>query len=245
MIKISQKPRTHEQLFFAFELYQRIPKGRKVTAQMLQAELENAGISRDIRTIQRNLDIVVEYLDVDKDTRNKPYGYSRRFNSPNVLSGRELILIELAKASICHILPKSLHHLIFSAFEPLLELQQHTVSNKNHATQDKVIVTGLPSTLPTSIAHQHFESIITALYNQKELLIVANNHTLIDSRPLGILLQDSGLYLVYQTPQGEFESISFSDIQSVKVFTFHFDYPTGFKLSSFIIPKENVEPASS
>ncbi|TLS78557.1 hypothetical protein FD720_04950 [Photobacterium damselae subsp. damselae] len=47
------KPTTREHISLALELYNRIPQGRKVTAQILQEELRQSGIERDIRTIQR------------------------------------------------------------------------------------------------------------------------------------------------------------------------------------------------
>ncbi|MDN3683555.1 hypothetical protein QW180_02815 [Vibrio sinaloensis] len=78
--------------------------------------MSHVGITRDIRTIQRNLDVVVQYLDVDKDTRNKPYGYSRRLTSSFVLGPRESIVLQLAKAMISDALPDQLHYAVESAF---------------------------------------------------------------------------------------------------------------------------------
>lgn len=96
---IRDKASTIEQLSLVFELYRRIPQGRKVTAKQLQAELMDAGMYRGIRSVQRNLDVIVDYFDVDKDTRSKPFGYSRGMYSQPTLGARELVLLQLAKAT--------------------------------------------------------------------------------------------------------------------------------------------------
>ncbi len=84
------KASTTEQLSLVFELYRRIPQGRKVTAKQLQSELADAGIYRGIRSVQRNLDVIVDYFNVDKDTRSKPFGYSRRICRQPTLGAREI-----------------------------------------------------------------------------------------------------------------------------------------------------------
>ncbi|MDK2631680.1 hypothetical protein QO216_23075, partial [Vibrio vulnificus] len=120
----TRKPTTTEQLSLAFELYHRIPRGRKVTAQQLQLELASIGIERDIRTIQRNLDVVVHYLDVDKETRGKTYGYSRQLNSHLVLGPRESVILKPSKAIARVTLPSSMQLAIEAAFEPIAIQQQ-------------------------------------------------------------------------------------------------------------------------
>ncbi|TOL80716.1 WYL domain-containing protein, partial [Vibrio parahaemolyticus] len=57
------------------EILKRIPKHRKITALEIREQLEVIGISRDIRTIQRNLEMLSEHFPIDRDTRSKPYGY--------------------------------------------------------------------------------------------------------------------------------------------------------------------------
>lgn len=98
-----------EPISFAFELYQRIPRSRSITAKELQSELSHIGIERDIRTIQRNLNTVVQYLDVDQDVRSKPYGYRRRLSAPVVLNPKEWMVVQLARAMLIEILPASMH----------------------------------------------------------------------------------------------------------------------------------------
>lgn len=76
-----RKPSIADGISFVFELYKRIPIRRKITASELQVQLKEINLERDIRTIQRNLDVLAHYFDVEKDTRDKPHGYSRRSNN--------------------------------------------------------------------------------------------------------------------------------------------------------------------
>lgn len=70
-VTMSKKSSTQESLVLSFEILKRIPKSYKVTAK----ELLNIGIERDLRTIQRNLEMLCEHFDIIRDERSKPYGY--------------------------------------------------------------------------------------------------------------------------------------------------------------------------
>ena len=67
---------TLETTLLALELLRRIPRNRKVTAEELRVQVKEAGFDRDLRTIQRQLDLLSDHFHLDRDTRSKPYGYS-------------------------------------------------------------------------------------------------------------------------------------------------------------------------
>src|SRR5690606_849198 len=56
----------------ALELLKRIPRDRYVTAPDLHRQLEAAGIVRSRRTIERQLESLVEEFDIERDDRSKP-----------------------------------------------------------------------------------------------------------------------------------------------------------------------------
>lgn len=91
------KPSTADHIRFASELYKRIPQSRKVTVQEFKRSLDEAGLVGDIRTIHRNLDVVIRYFDVEQGTRDKPYGYSRRSKQKRTLAAREAIILAIAE----------------------------------------------------------------------------------------------------------------------------------------------------
>ncbi len=54
----SKRTNTLESVLLTVELLRRIPRGRKITASELHAQLKDAGFDRDLRTIQRQLEIL-------------------------------------------------------------------------------------------------------------------------------------------------------------------------------------------
>lgn len=73
---MAKRTDTMDTVLLTLQLLKRIPRGRKVTAAELQAQLADVGFVRDLRTVQRQLEVVCDHFDIERDTRNKPYGYS-------------------------------------------------------------------------------------------------------------------------------------------------------------------------
>ncbi len=57
---MSRKPTTLDEAVMLIQILTRIPRGRLITAQELQQELEAAGMPMHIRTLQRYLKTIVE-----------------------------------------------------------------------------------------------------------------------------------------------------------------------------------------
>ncbi|HNQ10664.1 MAG TPA: WYL domain-containing protein, partial [Giesbergeria sp.] len=72
---MAQRPDTLDTALLMLELLRRIPRGRKITTSELHQQLKGAGFERDLRTIQRQLEILSEHFDIERDERSKPYGY--------------------------------------------------------------------------------------------------------------------------------------------------------------------------
>lgn len=104
---------TVEPMLIAIELLRRIPYGRKVTAKELHNQLQDAGFDRDLRSIQRQLDMLSEHFrGIERDERSKPYGYSWRNHSQGIalpnLSPQESLLLGLAEEHLKNLLPARL-----------------------------------------------------------------------------------------------------------------------------------------
>ncbi len=69
-----KRPDTQDTVLLAIELLRRIPKKRKVTAQELHKQLNNLGIERDLRSIQRQLKELSNHFEIERDDSAKPYG---------------------------------------------------------------------------------------------------------------------------------------------------------------------------
>ncbi|HNN89325.1 MAG TPA: WYL domain-containing protein, partial [Giesbergeria sp.] len=70
-----KRPDALETTLLAIELLRRIPRGRKITTGELHQQLKDAGLERDLRTIQRQLEMLSQHFDIERDERSKPYGY--------------------------------------------------------------------------------------------------------------------------------------------------------------------------
>ena len=235
------KSTTQDHLSLILELYNRIPQGRKTTAQLLQMELMQAGIERDIRTIQRNLDLISNYFDVDKDTRDKPYGYSKNLHPKMVLGPRESIILGLAEAYLRAALPNGLSSVIDSAF---IQIQDSSISTRLPFLSIKKIRVdmNMQPNIPNDQFSCTFERICLALTCQRLITIKEHNHTVLKNvEPLGLILTDTELYLIHRTQ--EIEHMPVSRIQAIEVSTFSFNYPENFDLGSydllFLKQKEN------
>ncbi len=235
----SDKASTTEQLSLVFELYQRIPQGRKVTAKELQSELAHAGIYRGIRSVQRNLDVIIDFFDVEKDTRSKPYGYRRRTSFYPVLGARELVLLLLAKSMLNQQLPQSLEYAIDSAFSILqIQPRSHTGTKTPQGGASKIHSLAEKFN-PSSMFEHLFEPIAVALVQQKQItLTLTSGEQLKQISPIGLTVTTSELYLVYQDHLNDYDDLPLQDITELKVLTFHFDYPADFKLQDYHLKSE-------
>ncbi|TLS67715.1 WYL domain-containing protein [Photobacterium damselae] len=227
------KPTTREHISLALELYNRIPQGRKVTAQILQEELRQSGIERDIRTIQRNLDLIVTYFNVDKDTRDKPYGYSRHLQSKFILGPREHVILGLAESYLRSVLPPALSAVIDSTF---IQIQTLTLSTliPFHISSKVHVVSDLQARLQYPQFNSVFERLCLALAYQRVITIedkYLTRHSNI--QPLGLVLAETELYLIYQ--QQEEKHMAINHIHTIEVSTFTFDYPANFNLEDYVI----------
>ena len=68
---MAKRPDTLETLLLALELLRRIPRKNKITARELHEQLQNAGMDRDLRTIQRMLETFSEHFEIERDDRSK------------------------------------------------------------------------------------------------------------------------------------------------------------------------------
>jgi len=74
-LHLPKPPNSLETLQIGLELLRRIPKGRSVTAPQLKRQLAEAGIDRDIRTIERQLETLSGHFGINRDESSKPYRY--------------------------------------------------------------------------------------------------------------------------------------------------------------------------
>lgn len=205
----SSKPRTLDTTLLALELLQRIPRHGKTTAAELCMDLAAAGFARDIRSIQRLLDQLVDHFPhIERDERTKPYGYSRKAGAGDAfaprLSEQESMMLLLAREQLAGILPAATLRALKPTFEAAttkLDARHQVTAAQAKSWPRKVrVVSQLQPLLPPSLASGVFETVTQALYADHWLLISYVNQqgkaTEARVMPLGLGQQGVRLFLV-------------------------------------------------
>ncbi len=226
------------------EILKRIPRQRKITASELHKQLMNEGFDRDLRTIQRHLDTLSEHFELERDDRNKPYGYrwleyAKGISMPG-LTTQESLLLTLAEQHLKMLLPAKL----MKSLEGFFEQSRRNLSPSSKPSMERqwlhkvrVVATSQPL-LPPLIKPAVFEAVSTALYENRVLLTDYQNanRERKEARvlPLGLAQQGARLYLVCR-----FEG--FNNERSLALHRFHkavalnetFKYPADFNLKQY------------
>ncbi|CAK2608730.1 WYL domain-containing protein [Vibrio crassostreae] len=218
-----------EHIELVFEVYSLIPTQRKITANEVHQRLTNTGIERSKRTVQRCLNILTTYLDVEKDDRTLPYSYHRRAHSQYAIGPSECLLIELAFESLSSMLPESYRSSVKDCFAPLLSAN-HSPTSRTHVRRKQPDNKG-------DYNEALFDKLCLSIYHQREArLHLRNEQVLQYVCPLGLVLENDCLQLIYQFKKRIF-SAPLNQIQDIYVSTFEFTYPKGFLLSEAITSK--------
>lgn len=241
---MAKRPDTRETVLLALELLKRIPRGRKISAKELHEQLANTDIGRDIRTIQRQLEMLSEHFEIERDDRSKPYGYrwkerARGMELP-ILTEQESLLLNLAEQHLRSLLPASVMKSMDGFFtQARANLGQHTNAKKEREWLSKVrVVSTTQPLLPPTIKPGVFEQVSNALYAnlwlQVDYLNAAGKRTEAEVMPLGLAQQGPRLYLVCRFKGYDNErSLALHRIETAKVSEFTFQRPKDFDLEAY------------
>lgn len=241
---MAKRASTQESLLLAFEMLKRIPRSYKITANELHEQLSHVGIVRDIRTIQRNLEMLSEHFDIEKDDRSKPYGYSWVKGSGSLsmqnLSSQESLLLSLAEDYLSNLLPANVMASLDGFFgEARYNLNFSTRSKKEGEWLKKVrVVSETQPLLPPKLDTEVFKNISEALFNDRLLNIEYTNGKQENKSamvmPLGLAQQGVRLYFVCRFDGYDNErSLAVHRISKAVVSTFEFERPKNFSLTQY------------
>ena len=241
---MAKRSDTLETVLLAVELLRRIPRGRKVTASDLHRQLKDAGIDRDLRTIQRQLEMLSEHFEIERDDRSKPYGYrwheqAKALAVPN-LTPQESLLLQLAEEHLKNLLPARLMksmEAFFSQAKRNLGPDSSARLEREWPSKVRVVATSQPL-LPPKIAPGVFETVSEALYSNHWLHLDYQNsggkRNKVDVMPLGLVQQGPRLYLVcrYRGYDNE-RNLALHRILAAEMSTLTFDRPKEFDLKKY------------
>jgi len=241
---MKQKSSLNESLSLAFEILKRIPRSRFISAKELQAQLAEAGIERNIRSLQRILQSLSETLNLERDTRSKPYGYKLKntnlgFALPN-LSEHESLLLGLSQQYLSHLLPANVSASLSGFFQQAqynLHSDESPANAKAWLKKVRVVSETQPLLAP-EIDLTVMQAVSKGLFENRWLNLQFNNRKGEQKRanvmPLGIAQQGNRLYLVCRFEGHNNErSIAIHRIQQAHLSSFSFEPPAEFDLAKY------------
>jgi predicted DNA-binding transcriptional regulator YafY len=237
-----RRPDTRESVLLALELLKRIPKHRKVSARELHEQLPEH-LARDLRTVQRQLDMLATEFDIERDDSSKPYGYRWKERSAGLsmpmLSEQESLVLALAEAHLRNLLPAGVMRSMSGFFS---QASRHLTAAKGRPAQEwlgkvRVVSTTQPLLAP-KLAPGVFEAVSEALYWNRWLELdyrnAAGTCARISVMPLGLAQQGPRLYLVCRYAGFDNErSLAVHRIARATVTAQTFQRPAGFQLQRY------------
>ena len=203
---MAKRSDTLETVLLAVELLRRIPRGRKITASELHQQLKHAGMERELRTIQRQLEMLSEHFEIERDERNKPYGYRWKERAKGLalpmLSEQESLLLTLAEKQLGAILPATVMKSMEGFFiQARANLGQGTNAQREREWLSKIrVVSETQPLLPPKIKSGILEEVSNALYSNLWLSLdyknAAGHKSSVEVMPLGVAQQGPRMYLV-------------------------------------------------
>lgn len=237
----ASRPQALDSALLIIELLRIIPRRRFITAQQAHQSLEAAGFARDLRSVQRLLDLISLNFPIERDMRSRPYGYrwmeqAKGLNLP-LLTPQEALLMQLAQAHLAEFLPTNL----LRTLQPLLASADYTLLPASAERRWLKKVRRVPSTqplmsspLPTGV----FAAVSDALFYEHKLRITYSNARRERREavvcPLGLAQQGPRLYLVCRFEGYDNERIiALARIHAAQMLDEAFIYPSGFDLGRY------------
>ncbi|MEW6563594.1 MAG: WYL domain-containing protein [Pseudomonadota bacterium] len=241
---MSKRPDTKETVLLALELMRRIPRGRYVTARELYEQLADSEVGRDLRTIQRQLEMLSSHFDIERDERSKPYGYRWKEKSRGMalptLTEQESLLLTLAEQHLRSLLPASLLKSMEGFFDQARSnLAPYSNAQREREWLKKVrVVSTTQPLLPPKIKPGVFEQVSNALYANHWLKVDYENasgkRTQAEVMPLGLAQQGPRFYLVCRFKDFDNErSLALHRIVAAEATTQPFQRPKDFDLEKY------------
>lgn len=240
-----KRPQNIHNTLFQLEILRRIPKGkgRYITAKQLHSQLEELGFDKDIRTVQRTLNILCEHFDIEKDDRDIQHAYRWKEQAKGLaistLTAHESLLLMLAEEHLKNLLPANLMKSLKPFFDEARYQKQFGKETLEYKWLDKVssVPTSQPL-LPAKVSPDIFEAVSSALFENKLLNVEYQNQhgkkNKAQVMPLALVQQGGAMYLVVQYEGVEnYRHLALHRIKKATVSTFSFEYPKDFNLKHY------------
>lgn len=241
---MAKRSDTKETVLLALELLRRIPRNSKISAPELHQQLSSTGLARDLRTIQRQLEMLSEHFEIERDERSKPYGYRWKERAKGLalpmLSGQESLLLTLAEKQLGNLLPASVMKSMDGFFvQARANIGQGANALLEREWLSKIrVVSETQPLLPPKIAKGVLEEVSNALFANLWLNLDYKNangkRASVEVMPLGLAQQGARMYLVcrFQGYDNE-RSLAMHRVISAKASAMVFNRPKEFDLQKY------------
>ena len=197
-----------------------------------------------MRTIQRQLEMLSTHFEIERDDRNKPYGYRWKERAKGLalpmLSEHESLLLTLAQQQLRNLLPSSL----MKSMEGFFAQARSNLGTQSNAKREREwlskirVVSETQPLFPPKIKPGVFEEVSNALYGNRWLNLdyknAAGKATSAEVMPLGLAQQGPRLYLVCRFKGYDNErSLALHRIIAAKASTLTFERPQDFDLQKY------------
>ncbi|HWK71855.1 MAG TPA: WYL domain-containing protein [Burkholderiaceae bacterium] len=238
------RPNNLNTVKLTLEILKRIPRNRTISASELHEQLTAAGIDRSRRTIERQLELLIDQFDIECDSRSKPFGYRWKPQSSGLslptLNEQESLLLALAQHYLQNLLPASVMKSMDGFFQQArINLDPYTNTRLESEWLAKVrVVNESQPLLPPVIDAGVFEAVSTALYKNCWLTVdyenAAGKRSERNIMPLGLAQQGPRLYLVCRYDGFDNErSLAINRIKQATVSGINFKRPPEFSLRKY------------
>ena len=204
----TKRPNNHETLSMTLAMLDMIPKiGVPASAPEIQAKLKDMGFDRDLRSVQRQLVVLSENFQIERDDRSKPNGYKWKQGAEGIsipsLTLHESLLLNMAEKYLRDLLPPNVMRAMDGFFRQarydLCPGTQNDKLERRWLRKVRVVSESMPL-LPPEIKPGVLEAVSQALYNETFLdLDYTNAKGERKQRrvmPLGLAQQGARLVLV-------------------------------------------------
>lgn len=242
--KKQARPSNHETLLMTLSMLDMIPKVGKVSASEIHLRLREMGYDRDLRSIQRQLEVLSLKFAIERDNSSKPYGYKWKPEAKGIsipgLTLHESLLLNMAEKYLRNLLPSNLKQAMDGFFnQARFNLTPGANDQLERRWLDKirVVSTSVPL-LPPTIKSGVLETISQALFYETWLELDYSNvkgerkqHRV---KPLGLAQQGARLILVVRFDGYDNErSLALSRIHSATDTQLPFPRVKSFDLSKY------------
>ncbi|WP_394389214.1 helix-turn-helix transcriptional regulator [Shewanella woodyi] len=241
---MNKKSPLNESLNLALEILKRIPRSRYVTVKELHDQLCEAGMSRDIRSLQRIMETLSVQFNIERNDKSKPYGYKLAHGNAALslptMSAHESLLLSLSQQYLSNLLPGN----VMASMEGFFQEARYNLSvttphqkEKDWLKKVRVVSETQPLLAPT-LDMKALQAVTQGLYEDRYLVIEYVNSKDEQKKatvmPLGIAQQGSRLYLVCRFEGYTNErTVAIHRVRQAALSTFNFERPKDFDFAQY------------